>query len=411
MLARKLIFASCLLMVLHALPGHALPGLAQDAVTPQKTAKPRIITPIVAATNAAAPKIAAIDQAMQEFVDRGEISGAVTLVGHEGKVVHLGTVGMSDIDTQQAMQPWSKFSIASMTKPITATALMILQEEGKLSIEDKVSKYIPAFANMKLENGQPPSRELTIRDVITHTSGLAGNQVFTGSLADHVNELATRPLAFEPGSKWQYSPGVSVAGRIVEIVAEQPFETFLKERIFAPLEMNNTTFYPDDKQRRSLAKVYMPSDDGKSLVVSENYITNFSKENGPNPSGGLSSTARDLFRFYQMVLNEGQLRGKRILSAESVHQMTSPQTGDLETGFTPGNCWGLGWCIVREPQGVSEMLSPGTFGHGGAFGTQGWVDPKTKTIYVLLIQRAKMGNSDGSDVRKTFQQVASDSID
>ena len=392
LIARMLLFASVLLWIC---PGQ--PSLAQDNAT------------ISAAV--AAPKIAAIDQAMQEFVDRGEISGAVTLVGHQGKVVHLGAVGLSDIESQQAMKTWSKFSIASMSKPITATAVMILQDEGKLSIEDKVSKYIPAFADVKLQNGQPPSRELTIRDVITHTSGLAGNQVFQGSLADHVNELAKRPLAFEPGSKWQYSPGVSVAGRIVEIVSEQPFQDFLKERIFDPLGMTNTTFYPDEKQQRNAAKIYMPSEDGKSLVVEKNYITDFDPANGPNPSGGLVSTARDLFRFYQAILNEGQFRKERIVSQGAVQSMTSPQTGDLETGFTPGNCWGLGWCIVREPQGVTEMLSPGTFGHGGAFGTQGWVDPKTETIYVLLIQRAKMGNSDGSDVRKTFQQVASDSID
>ncbi len=362
------------------------------------------------ATKPVARNIAAIDAAMQEFVDRGEIAGAVTLVGHDGKVVHLGAVGMSDIEAAKPMQPWSRFSIASMSKPITATAVMILQDEGKLSIDDNVSKYIPAFAEVKLQDGKAPSRELTIRDLITHTSGLTGDQVFTGSLADHVNELAKRPLAFEPGSKWQYSPGVSVVGRIVEIVSEQPFETFLQERIFEPLQMTNTTFYPDQKAQRSLAKIYKPSDDKKSLVAAENRITDFSSKNGPNPSGGLVSTARDLFRFYQMVLNDGQFRKTRIVSPEAVESMTSPQTGELQTGFTSGNCWGLGWCVVREPQGVSEALAPGSFGHGGAFGTQGWVDPENGTIYVLLIQRTNMGNSDDSDVRKTFQKVASESI-
>ena len=117
-----------------------------------------------------------------------------------------------------------------------------------------------------------------------------------------------------------------------------------------------------------------------------------------------------MFRFYQMVLNDGKLRGQRIVSQAGVDEMTSPKTGDLKTGFTPGNCWGLGWCIVREPQGTTGMLSKGTFGHGGAYGTQGWVDPETKTIYVLMIQRKGLENSDGSEIRKVFQQAASDQL-
>jgi CubicO group peptidase (beta-lactamase class C family) len=364
-----------------------------------------------AATKTAAPSIEAIDKSMQEFVDRGEIAGAVTLVGHDGGIVHLGAVGSSDIEAQRPMKRFSRFSIASMTKPITATAVMILRDEGKLEIDDKLSKYIPEFSDVTLKDGASPSRELTIRDAITHTAGLGGSQVFKGSLADHCRELATRPLAFEPGTKWQYSPGMSVAGRIVEIVSGQPFQDFLQQRIFDPLGMTNTTFYPDEKQQRQLAKIYMPSEDKKSLVVAENHITDFQPSNGPNPSGGLVSTGRDLFRFYQMILNGGKLRKKRIVSAESVEEMTSPQTGDLVTGFTPGNSWGLGWCVIREPQGVTEMLSSGAFGHGGAFGTQGWVDPKTNTIFVLLIQRTKIGNSDGAEIRRAFQQSAVDALE
>lgn len=363
------------------------------------------------ATRTAAPSIEAIDKSMQEFVDRGEISGAVTVVAHDGKIVHLGAVGMSDIEAQRPMRRFSRFSIASMTKPITATAVMILRDEGKLDLDDKLSEYIPEFADVTLKDGARPSRELTIRDAITHTTGLGGSQVFQGSLADHCRELATRPLDFEPGSKWQYSPGMSVAGRIVEIVSGQPFQEFLQQRIFDPLGMANTTFYPDEKQQQQLAKIYMPSEDKKSLVVAENFITDFQPSNGPNPSGGLVSTGRDLFRFYQMILNGGKLRKERIVSAESVDEMTSPQTGDLVTGFTPGNSWGLGWCVIREPQGVTEMLSSGTFGHGGAFGTQGWVDPKTNTVYVLLIQRTKMGNSDGAEIRRAFQQSAVDALE
>ncbi|MDC0278913.1 beta-lactamase family protein, partial [bacterium] len=308
-------------------------------------------------------------------------------------------------------QPWTRFAIASMTKPITATAVMILQQEGKLDVNDELSKYLPEFREVQLKSGESLVRPLTIRDALTHTSGIVGDQVFRGSLEDHVKEVASRPLGFQPGTKWQYSPGVSVAGRIVEVVSEQPFESFLKERIFSPLRMNNTMFRPDEKGIRNLAKIYQPGEGEQDLVFAGNRISTFEPTDGPNPSGGLVSTAQDLFRFYQMVLNGGEFRGTRILEKQFVDLMTSPQIGDLATGFTPGNTWGLGWCLVREPQGVSGMLSVGTFGHGGAFGTQGWVDPKTETIFVLLIQRTNMGNSDGSDLRKDFQQAAVDAIE
>ncbi|TWU30966.1 serine hydrolase domain-containing protein [Novipirellula artificiosorum] len=363
-----------------------------------------------------APAVEAIDQAMQAFVDSGDLSGAVTLVGHDRKIVHYGAVGHADLDSGKPMTRQTLFSIASMTKPITSTAVMMLVEEGKLDLDDEVSKFIPAFASVKLSNGESPQRQITLRDCLTHTSGLHGTQSFSDSLREAVDELSQRPLAFEPGSKWKYSPGLNVAARIVEIVSEQPFEAFLQKRIFDPLGMKNTTFYPESKQQRRIATQYRLSDERKLQAVEDNRITNLSSDpnwprtQGPNPSGGLYSTARDLFAFYQMILNQGQFRGTRLLTKESIEQMTSPQTADLETGFTPGNCWGLGWCIIRDPQGVSEMLSPGTFGHGGAFGTQGWVDPKTKTISILMIQRTDLPNSDNSEMRAALHRSAAESI-
>ncbi|MCS7470088.1 beta-lactamase family protein [Stieleria sp. ICT_E10.1] len=390
----RLLSSCCIAMILTV----ASTASGQEVVAPKKAAP----TP--------PPVIDAIDAAMQTFVEQGKISGAVTLVGHRGKIVHLGAVGLADIEAQKEMRTFTMFSIASMTKPITATAIMILQDEGKLSVDDNVSKYIPAYKDLKLKDGAAPSREITIRDAITHTSGLAGDQLFDGSLEEAVDQLAERPLAFEPGTKWQYSPGLNVAGRIVEIVSGQSFQAFLQERIFDVGNMTSTTFFPDQKQQRRIATLYGPGEEGESLQAVANRISNPAEVKAPNPSGGLFATARDMFRFYQMVLDGGKFRKQRVVSEDAVAQMTSRQTGDLETGFTPGNCWGLGWCIIREPQGVTEMLSPGTFGHGGAFGTQGWVDPKTQTIYVLMIQRTKMGNSDGSDIRKTFQQTAGEAL-
>ncbi len=374
-----------------------------------------VLSPVLAsaqteAVRQAPPEMAAINAAMQAFVDAGDIAGAVTLVGHQGKIVHLGAVGLADIDSNRAMKKFDLFSIASMTKPVVATAVMILQDEGKLSLDDKVSKYIPAFADVKLASGESPAREVTIRDCITHTAGLSGSQIFQGSLEDAVNELAKRPLAFSPGEKWQYSPGLNVCGRIIEIVAQQPLDQFLKQRILEPLSMKQTTFFPDSKQLRRIATLYERGDDPSTLKPAESFLGDYAAIAAPNPSGGLFATASDMFRFYQMVLNDGKLRGKQVVSSAGVHAMTSPSTGDLQTGFTPGNCWGLGWCVVREPQGTTAMLSTGTFGHGGAFGTQGWVDPETKTIYVLMIQRKGLNNSDASEMRTVFQQVASDQV-
>lgn len=348
-------------------------------------------------------------QRMQQAVDRGRISGVVTLVSHKGTIVHHQAVGKRTLDPQQPMKTDSVFAIASMTKPITATAVMILRDEGKLSIEDAVSKYIPEFKQAALKTG-PPKREITIRDLLTHTSGLVGSQRAEGSLKQTAELLAERPLGFEPGARWQYSPGLNICGRLIEIVSGKPYEQFLAERIFKPLKMDDTTFAPSAQQQSRLAQLFRPAEDKKSLVAASHWINDLSQKKTPNPSGGLFSTASDMARFYQAILNGGQLDGHRIVSETAVKQMTRVQTGTLKTGFTPGNGWGLGWCLVRQPQGATAMLSPGSFGHGGAFGTQGWVDPQRKMIFVLMIQRTGFGNSDASELRRDFQQLAVDAI-
>lgn len=353
--------------------------------------------------------LAKIAPQMREFVDAGQISGAVTLVSHKGKIVHLEAVGEADISSHRPLAKDSIFAIASMTKPITATAVMILQDEGKLSVDDPVSKYIPQFSNATLAD-RKPSREITIRDLMTHTSGLTGDQgVQEGSLEKTAEQMAARKLAFDPGAKWEYSPGLTVCGRVIEVVSGGPYQEFLTRRIFAPLKMTDTTFDPSPAQLRRLALFYKPAPDKKTIELATPQLTGHGAPTY-GPSGGLFSTAADMVRFYQMILNGGELDGKRVVSQAAVRQMTTVQTGDLTTGFTPGNGWGLGWCVVREPQGVSKMLSPGTFGHGGAWGTQGWVDPKRETIYVLMIQRRDFGNSDGSEIREAFQRIAAEAL-
>lgn len=353
-----------------------------------------------------AAELKKIDARMQHFVDSKQTSGAVTLVARRGRVVHLGAVGKADIAADRAMSADTVFAIASMTKPITAASVMILQDEGKLTLHDPVSKYIPAFKNTKVTGGKSPAREITIRDCLMHTNGLVSDQRNVGSLENTADVLAKSELAFEPGSKWQYGPGLSVAGRVVEVVSGKSFDAFLTERIFAPLEMKQTTFHPSKEQLDRLALLYQPTADKKDLERGNHWLYEVTAETSPNPSGGLYSVAGDLVRFYQMVLNGGDLNGKRILSADAVKEMTSLQSGELSTGFTPGNGWGLGFCLVRDPVGVTEMLSPGTFGHGGAFGTQGWIDPQQEMIFILLVARQNFGGGDSSELRADLQRIA-----
>lgn len=308
-----------------------------------------------------------------------------------------------------------------MTKPITATAILMLQDEGKLSVADPVEKYLPEFKDQWLTAEkskdrlvlQRPARKITLRDLLTHTSGLTGNAPEAGrdlTLAELTLSYALQPLQFEPGSKWSYcNPGINTLGRIVEVVSGEKFSDFLDRRLFVPLGMKDTTFWPTEEQARRVAKAYAPTPDGQGLAETPVFFLKgplTSRARTAIPAGGLYSTAADLSRLYQMVLNGGTLDGRRYVTAASVKLMTSPHTGDLKAGFTEGMSLGLGWQVVRQPVGVTAMLAPGTYGHGGAYATQGWIDPTKEMIFVLLIQRAKLPNSDGAEIRRAFQEAA-----
>lgn len=356
-----------------------------------------------------------VQNVMQKFVDDGQLPGAVTLVADRDGIRHLGSVGLSDLDTGRHMRVDDLFWIASLTKPFAATAVMILHDDGRLSIDDPVAKYLADFEQLTIgEDRQPVQTVLTIRHLLTHTSGLSSPPWPTGgdtrSLDVQTAEMASMPLLFEPGSKWQYGNGLNVAGRIVEVASGLPFAEFVKQRITDPLGMQETTFHLTNEQYARFARLYKLNEDKSALVPGEHKYVTPDPEAGaeiyPSPSGGLFSTAEDLSRYYRMLLNGGELGGVRILSPETAKAMTTIQTGDLTTGFTPGNGWGFGLCIVREPQGVTRMLSPGTFGHGGAYGTQGWIDPQRGLILVLMIQRPDLGNSDESPMREAFQSAA-----
>jgi CubicO group peptidase (beta-lactamase class C family) len=385
----------------------------------------RIVSALVLSSTlmfaAEAPKLPGVGRAMEQMVQKKEISGAVTVVVGKDRVLHSESTGYADIAAKRPMTDDTLFWIASMTKPVTATAVMMLYDEGKLKPSDLVSKYIPEFANLKTPSGQPAN--LTITHILTHTSGLGEASGEEARKAKTLKELVpfwvAKPTAFEPGSKWAYcQSGINAAGRIVEVISGMSFDEFLQKRLFNPLGMKDTTFYPTEEQRQRLVTAYAKKEGELEAVPPRADFG--SKDNPPQGNGGLFSTARDYARFCQLLLNGGTLDGKRILSANALKFINTPQTGDIPTGFfqneTFGNRgknygWGLGTCVLKEPhEGVAEVLSPGSFGHGGAWGTQAWIDPKKGVAYILMVQRSNFPNSDASDVRRAFQKAASDAL-
>ena len=370
-------------------------------------------------------KLALIRERVQTFVDQKFIAGAVTCVGSKDGIAHLEGVGLSRIETRQPMSKDSVFRIASMTKPITAIGIMILQEEGKLSVDDPVEKHLPEFKGQRLvasRDGESltlkkPSRVITLRDLLTHTSGLPGGfppglaelyQRRDRTLAEAVLVSSQQPLDFEPGSKWAYcNAGIDTLGRIIEVTSGQAFEEFMSTRVFRPVGMNDTTFFPSETFATRIAGLYEVKN-GELVTANNPILGPSSGAKHPIPAGGLYSTAADLAKLYQMMLNSGSLTAARIISPDSVATMTKVQIGDLPCGFVPGMGFGFGWAVVKEPQGVTAMMSPGTFGHGGAYGTQAWIDPQKDLFAILLIQRVGLPNADGSDLRRELQQLAVD---
>jgi CubicO group peptidase (beta-lactamase class C family) len=360
---------------------------------------------------------------MMKFVEDQTISGSVTVVGTRQGIVHFEAVGQADLAANKSMAKDTVFRIMSMTKPVTAMGLAILADEGKLSFRDPVMKHLPEFTGQMIvaERGEgtvtlkKPTRPITLHDLLTHTSGLPGayppgvSDVYmkrNRTLAETAAIMSQRPLEFEPGSKWAYcNTGIDVLGRVIEVCSGMSYEAFLKQRIFDPLGMKDTTFSPTREQMDRQATVYSIKD-GK-LAAGTNLMVDLSMPvKHPVPAGGLYSTGADLAKLYQMTLNGGLGNGKQIISEKNMHEITTLKTGELKTGFVDGMGFGYGFAVVREPKGVTAMLAPGTFGHGGAYGTQGWIDPKAGRYYILLIQRVGLPNGDASPMRKVFQELA-----
>ncbi|HEV3166719.1 MAG TPA: serine hydrolase domain-containing protein [Isosphaeraceae bacterium] len=366
---------------------------------------------------------ARIRERMQPFIDRKEIAGVVASVGRGDRVLCVEALGQRNIEADQPMRSDTLFRIASMTKPITAIGIMMLADEGKLSVDDPVEKHLPEFRGQMLVTERSgdtitlkkPPRPITLHDLLTHTSGLPGSpppglaNLYAKrdrTLAEAVMAYSQRPLDFEPGTKWAYcNTGIDTLGRVIEVVSGQGYESFLQERLFDPLGMTDTTFYPTSDQMPRAAVTY-DRKDGELRPAAASVIGPPQGARYPIPAGGLYSTAPDLAKVYQMMLNRGTAGGRRFLSEQAVSDMTRVQTGDLKAGFTEGMGFGLGWGVVRQPAGVTERLSPGSFGHGGAFGTQAWIDPQKDLFVILMIQRTGLPNSDASDMRRELQRAA-----
>lgn len=359
--------------------------------------------------------------ALQELQEKPEFAGAVTMVVGPDRIIALEAFGLADIASGRPMRKDSLFWIASMTKPITAMGVLMLVEEGKLGLDDPVEKYLPSFKAQKLATPTgpvPTPRPVTIRDLLTHTSGLsaasltAANQpVDTVPLDAMVEHSGRTALVSAPGAKWAYSnTGINALGRIIEVVSGQPYPDFVQKRFFDPLDMNSTSFWPDDTLQASLATPYRKDKATGKLIAAGNSRFSNPLQNRARtaiPAGGLFSTANDLAQLCQMILRGGELDGHRFLRPETLKLMTTNQLGEMpKVSFAEGMRMGLGFHVVGTPIGVTESLSPGSFGHGGAYGTQAWIDPVRRQAYVLLIQRTDLANSDGSEIRREFQKTA-----
>ena len=383
----------------------------------------------------ATDRLVRIHDAVARHVEAKDVSGAVAIVARRGKIVFFEAQGLADIDGRKPMARDSIFRLASMSKPITSVAVMMMIEEGKVRLTDRVSQFIPEFKMMKVavakgttdkplqmpggfanggRGGPPPTppefdlvpaaREITVRDLLTHTSGLMSGGVSgmeqnkvaprgpNDTLANYIPKLAQTPLDFQPGTLWRYSGlyGFDVLARIVEIASGQPYDQFLQQRLFTPLGMKDTGFAPTPERMARVATVYQRTPDGSlrpaanaNQLISGTYFS---------ASGGLMSTAEDYLQFAQMLVNGGALNGKRYLSPKTVELMTSNATGDMVNGQfgrpAKGMGFALGVQVWLDPVAADRRVSAGAFGWEGAYGTHQVMDPAEKLVEIIMMQGA-----------------------
>jgi CubicO group peptidase (beta-lactamase class C family) len=362
-------------------------------------------------------RLARIAQTVERHIDAHDIAGAVTLVARRGRIAQFEAYGLADLDSRKPMSKDGLFWIASMSKPITGVAILMLLEEGKVRLTDPVSKFIPEFRGLKvavLEERKdspatgsasdtpkyhtvPANREITIRDLLSHVSGLASRGPASSAeiakdprrpgetLASYIPRLGAIPLDFQPGTRWSYSPsaGFDTLGRIVEIASGQSFDQFLRQQIFDPLGMKHIFFHPPEEGLPRIASTYHRDGGALTKVDQQARLANTTYYSG---AGGLMTDAEDYLQFGQMLLNGGQLNGKRLLSPKTVELMSAVHAADTLPGRPKGRGFGLSVQVVNDAVAAGYRVSDGSYGWDGAFGTHFWVDPKEKIVGILMVQ-------------------------
>lgn len=405
------LFPLAALLAVPALAGGPLPSTKPEAV------------------GLSSERLHRIHTAVKKHIDAGELSGAVMLVARKGQIAYLDVQGSLDVETRKPMTRDTVFRMASMTKPVIGTCIMMMLEEGKLRLSDPVSRFIPEFKGQQTAILQEPAsgpdaapkfftvpatREITVKDLLTHTSGLSsgpmgrseGMKVRRGpddTLATYIPRVAKTPLEFQPGTRWQYSPsdGFDVLARIVEVAADMPLNQFLKLRLFDPLDMQETSHWPTDAQMPRLAAAYNVTD-GK-LVKIENSMMMSSKVYFAG-GGGLVSTVDDYAKFAQMLANGGEWNGKRLMSPRTVKLMSSVHIPASLPGRTAGEGYGLSVRVIEDAVHGNHRISDASFGWSGYYGTHFWIDPKEEIVAVMMIQTRL------SDMKPEFENAVAQAI-
>jgi CubicO group peptidase (beta-lactamase class C family) len=346
------------------------------------------------------------------FIERGELAGAVTVVTRRGKLVDFEAQGYSDLESHTPMRTDDIFRLASMTKPIATVAALMLLEEGRFLLEEPLSKYLPEFREMKVGIGRPGDpafkvmaleREVTIHDIFTHRSGLAPGIARNGApagttqpspdpnpLAQRVSNIAATPLLFQPGSAWNYGSSTDVLGYLTEVLSGQSLDEFLRSRIFAPIGMADTYFrLPKEKLPRLASTYQKPA--GRGLEKAAN-LPNAVEPRYYSAAGGLVSTPSDYVRFCQMLVNGGELDGRRYLSRKTLELMTASSWSPIPLSFLQGQYFGLGVAVKHESTASGLLGSPGSYGWSGAYNTYFRIDPKEQLVMILFVQLSPANN-------------------
>lgn len=381
------------------------------------------------------PRIAAVDAAIQPMIDKGQLAGAVLQMHRNGKLVHRSALGMADLEAGTPVRTDSLFRVFSMTKPVTAVAMMVLYDEGRWKPEDPVSKFLPELAGLKVFKGmgpdgkpilEAPAHGPTMGQLMTHTAGFSYGfgqgyvddqyraSALNGAASPkaYVDALAALPLAYEPGTRWQYSVSMDVQGRIIERITGQSLADFMHARIFGPLKMKDTGFFVPAGKAQRLVKLYTADKDGKLVPASFGSSDLSIPPGAASGGGGLISTSDDYSHFARMLLKEGELDGTRIISAASARQIMTnhiaPEivNGGYGIGFQqvrPGYQFGYNGVVVTDPAAAGVALGRGSYLWDGAAMTWFWVDPTNKVVFVGMVQR--LGGPGAPAVQPASQQA------